>query len=612
MLSFSVYPGISLGSLSAGTHSVRIDIDYTGLIDETDGTDNSWTNNFSVGNPLSISVSTPNSGNPLSACNSSSVNWTTSGNTTPISYFKFGYSLDGGSTFTDVSDSIASSSSSFSWPLHALHSTQARVRILAYNSSNQQIAGATNSTAFTITIPTGKPTANPTTLNSSPQAGSSVQFYGYTSTHSSSCSEIVSYFWNFADGTTSSATNPTHTFYPSNGSTSYSVTLTVTDANGETDQKTLPIFVSGQSLGTATSSSYSKDPVNLATGNYIYEHTDLRLPGKGFPFEFSRFYNSKFSDQSGLPLGFGWTHSYNIRLSTTVSNATVTFGDSHSETHILSAGQYTAEAGIYDILTNNPGGSFTLTSKDQTRRNFNAQGQLTSIVDKNSNTLSLAYTGNTLANITDTAGRQIVFQSDANGFIMRMTDPLGRSIQFQPDAQTNLVAVIDANNNTNTYFYDTNHQMTAALDGRGTRYVQNTYDDLQRVVSYQTDAYTNGTSFLYDFINHVTYVTNALGKISIHRHDDRLLVTNIVDETGNQQAFGYNANRDRKYIRDKNGNETFYGYDLRGNVTNKTDALNNVTRIEYDSRNNPTRRIDALTKEPEKGWQDGQRCGAGK
>jgi len=445
------------------------------------------------------------------------------------------------------------------------------------------------------------PRARPETLNISPASGALVQFYGYKSTSSSGCFDIASYLWDFGDGTTSTLMNPTHVFSPTS-STTYGVTLRVTDTLGLSDQRTLAIYVSGQSLGVSATTSFSQDPVNLATGNYVYEHVDLRMPGKGFPFEFKRFYNSKFSDQSGLPLGYGWTHSFNIRLSTTASNATVTFGDGRSEAHVLDGGQYLAERGIYNKLRDNGDSTYTLTTKEQLHYIFDPQGRLLSLLDKNGHTLSLAYEGNLLTNITDTAGRNIAFQNNTNGLLSLITDPIGRTSRFEYDAQTNLIAVINANNGTNRYAYDPDHQMTAAFDPRGTRYVQNVYDELQRVVSYQTDAYTNGTSFAYDFIARETLVTNALGNVSSHRHDERLLVTNIVDEAGNQQFFGYDADRNRVLVQDKNGNPTQYGYDEWGNVTNKLDALNQTTLIEYDALNNPLRRVDALTNETAFGY----------
>jgi RHS repeat-associated protein len=583
--------------LAAGQYELTLVADPWDEESESNETDNEYKKTISVVDVLSLNVLSPNNGNPMTGCNSYSVSWTASGNTTAIASFKFGYSTDSGSSFTDSSDMISASANSYTWTVPAsARSTHVRVRIAAYNSSGQLLASGSNPSDLAVQLPSGKPTARPETPTASLPSGTLAQFYGRNSSPSSSCSSIASYRWDFPGDVIKTETNPTFTFTaPANGSATYYVSLKVTDANGEADTKTIPIYVSGFSLGTATPSSFSLDPVNLATGNYVYEHVDLRLTGKGFPFEFKRFYNSKFFAQSPQPLGYGWTHSYNLRLATTASNATITFHDGHFEVHALSAGQYIPEAGVYDVLTNNPDGSFTLASKDQMHRNFDPQGRLVSIVDKNNNALSLIYDGSILTNVTDTAGRQITFESDpTTGLLTRITDPINRSIQFLYD-QTNLVGLIDARGFTNRFEYDTNHQMTAAFDARGTRFVQNIYDELQRVVSYQTDAYSNQSGFSYDFVNRVTHVTNALGKVSIHRHDERLFVTNIVDEVGNDQNFGYDDNRNRIYIRDKNGNETHYGYDSSGNVTNKIDALNKTTAIEYNLLNNPICRVDALT-----------------
>jgi RHS repeat-associated protein len=543
----------------------------------------------------------------MTACNSYAVSWTVTGDTTAVDHFLLSFSSDGVDSFTNIPDARATSTQrSYSWTIpHGTTTSRGRIQVTAFNSANQEITHAFNPGDFTIRLPAGKPTAVPETLNSSLPAGTPAQFYARNSRPSSSCSDITDYHWEFPDGVVKFERDPSFTFSaPANGSATYYISLKVSDANGEWDQKSIPIYVSGFSSGTATPSSFSTDPVNLATGNYVYEHTDLRIPGKGFPFEFKRFYNSKFFDQTGQPLGFGWTHSYNLRLTTSATNAIVTFADGHSETHILDGGEYHAEKGVHDILTNIPDGSFMLTSKDQTRRQFDSQGRLVAVVDKNTNTALLSYDGNALTNITDTAGRQIAFESYGNGLLKQITDPLQRSIQFQYDSQSSLVVVIDANGGTNRFEYDANHQMTAAFDARGTRFVQNAYDELQRIVAYQTDAYTNQTGFFYDFVNRVTWVTNAFGKVSIHRHNERLFVTNIVDEAGNQESFAYNDNHNRILIRDKNGNETRYGYDGRGNVTNKVDALGNVTTIEYNAVNNPVRRVDALTNETTFGYDD--------
>ena len=48
-------------------------------------------------------------------------------------------------------------------------------------------------------------------------------------------------------------------------------------------------------LGHAPHSGFNADPVNTATGNYVFERTDLSIPGRGIPFEFKRSYNSQDS-----------------------------------------------------------------------------------------------------------------------------------------------------------------------------------------------------------------------------------------------------------------------------------------------------------------------------
>ena len=61
-----------------------------------------------------------------------------------------------------------------------------------------------------------------------------------------------------------------------------------------------------------TGSEKAADPVNLATGNYYYEHTEFSIPSRGMPVEFKRYYNSQ-DDYDG-PFGIGTSHSYNIFL----------------------------------------------------------------------------------------------------------------------------------------------------------------------------------------------------------------------------------------------------------------------------------------------------------
>ena len=401
----------------------------------------------------------------------------------------------------------------------------------------------------------------------------------------------LSYSWALSDGRTSTVSAPSFAF---NSPGTYTISLTVTDSMGRTSTASATLYVQASNNGSTPGQPVGADPVVLSAGNYVQERVDLRMPGKGFPFEFKRFYNSKFGDQTGLPLGFGWTHAYNERIKDTGTNALVVRGDGSTWTFFQSGGGFTNEPGVFDFLVHNGDSTWSLTDKSQTVKRFDSTGHLTSITDKNGNVLNLSYTGGVLRQIQDTAGRNILINTNALGCISEITDPIGRSVVFQYDPQTNLVATVDADSGTSRYSYGGNHQLTDAFDSNGNCFVHNEYDTNTFVVLKQRDAFTNWTFFAYDVTNRITYQTNVLGKVSVHVFDEHLLATNLVDEAARSQSFAYDGNRNRIQIKDKNGNFTSYGYDARGNVTNKTDALTNATTVEYDTINNPTKRIDSL------------------
>ena len=155
--------------------------------------------------------------------------------------------------------------------------------------------------------------------------------------------------------------------------------------------------------GLQTYSGYGKDPVNTATGNYVYSKKDIEIPGIGLSFAFERSYNSQ--DAVDGPLGFGWDHAYNSTVTINGdSTVTIRWGDGKTETWMPDGlGGYTPQYGVFDTLVNNGDGTYTLNKKDLTKYNFNTSGKLSSIVDKNSNAISLTYTGSNLTQITPQA-----------------------------------------------------------------------------------------------------------------------------------------------------------------------------------------------------------------
>jgi PKD repeat protein len=82
---------------------------------------------------------------------------------------------------------------------------------------------------------------NPTALCSAhPTNGTAPLIVYFVGSGNDSDGSIISYHWNFDDGTTSYLQNPTHTF--ANEGT-YLVSFTVTDNNASTGSCTIPVTV---------------------------------------------------------------------------------------------------------------------------------------------------------------------------------------------------------------------------------------------------------------------------------------------------------------------------------------------------------------------------------
>jgi RHS repeat-associated protein len=344
----------------------------------------------------------------------------------------------------------------------------------------------------------------------------------------------------------------------------------------------------GPTGSTTNQTASTKDPINTATGNYYLTRSDVVVPGKGLPFNFNRSYNTQ--DSYVGPLGAGWTHSYNIILTADpdTGNVSVKEGDGHLDFWSpAGAGVYVpATIGLFDMLQQNPDGSFTLIRKNQTQFNFSSSGQLTSVVDRNGNMQLLAYdrSGN-LASITDSAGRVFIFTTDTNGHITSLTDPTGRIWQYVYDANNNLVSVRDPAGGLTLYNYDANHQMTSAVDPRGVKFLQNAYDVQGRVLT-QTNGRGFVTSLTYGFPGAgITTITDPIGNTARHVYDAILRITNIIDANDATVSYTYDANNDRISITNQNGNTTNFSYDAQGNVTGITDPLGNAQTFTYDSKN---------------------------
>ncbi|OHA46763.1 MAG: hypothetical protein A3A80_02820 [Candidatus Terrybacteria bacterium RIFCSPLOWO2_01_FULL_44_24] len=325
------------------------------------------------------------------------------------------------------------------------------------------------------------------------------------------------------------------------------------------------------------------EPVNTLYGNYLRAENNLKVPGLGVTTEFSASYNS-LSEEAGS-LGHKWTHNYAMRIDLYSDGVVVVNEDGRQDAYEKNGGIYTPRPGIFDALVKNQDDSFTLTRKNQTVFEFDADGILETISDKNGNTTTLVHTSGLLTSVTDAVGRTTQFTYDTENRIITVTDPANQQFNYTYDTAGDLVTFTNPNSEIATYFYDTDHNLTKIVDANGHTVVENTYQDGQVVL--QKDGLGNQTTYSYSTTpTRSTLITDPRGGQTTHIYDADLRIATVIDALGNTTAYEYDANNNRISITDDNNHETTFTYDAHGNVLTITDPLNNTTTFTYDSKNN--------------------------
>lgn len=254
------------------------------------------------------------------------------------------------------------------------------------------------------------------------------------------------------------------------------------------------------------SQSNKSDPVYYFSGEFYHAEEDLRIPGRGIDFVWSRKYRSKTGPNTAQ--GNGWDFAYNIRIEASGQDRVLFDGNTRRDTYRLQPDGNWMRKEFFQRLAQNEDGSYTLKFDDGGEWGFNklngsiSSGKLASIADRNGNRQTFGYDAEgRLTRITDTYGRHIEIGYNADGFIATVTDFIGRTVRYEYYDGTEpggsfgdlksvtLPAVVGTptgndfpRGKTTTYTYSRgfsddrlNHNMLTITDPNGQTYLVNIY-----------------------------------------------------------------------------------------------------------------------------------------
>ena len=360
--------------------------------------------------------------------------------------------------------------------------------------------------------------------------------------------------------------------------------------------------------GLVEYSKFSRDPVNLSTGNLYYEKEDIRLKAV-MPLVFRRYYNAM--DKGNSALGPGWSHSHAEAVHENKDGSLTLHMEDGKD---ITLEKDSAETGkIGETYRDTRSGKETVTkTKDgyryedrKTRHTltFDREGRLQKREDKNGNHISYRYDENgrlTCAAVypaqapedSTPAGAEdgtaaspqpsayLDFTYDKDGLLRTLTDHTGRTVTYFPmDGVLN--EVTDPVGHTTTYRYTEDGRLRMVKNPRGIMSLRNEYDENGRITR-QRFPDKSGMAYAYDDTKNTTTLTERNGAVTTYEQDDRLRNIRTAYQDGSEERDTYDGKDNRTSHTDRNGHTTWYRYDAGSRLTGIVNPLGQETVLTYD------------------------------
>ena len=373
------------------------------------------------------------------------------------------------------------------------------------------------------------------------------------------------------------------------------------------------------------------EPVDMTTGYWVSQQTDLALSGGKGGLAFKRTYSSG-NHQIESELGYGWSHNCNLYAevnsntafglgqrvptdSTALITASVVILDLMVQDTDIKDWMTAALTGKWamDQLTDNavnlhlesdilayikqPDGTFSLPPginaelvldneqyrlEDRFDRTieFDAQNRVATITDADQNTVTFTYSDDKPAEVSDSFGHTLTFGYTGDN-LTSVTDSAGRSVSFEY-TDGNLTTYTDPEGKVWTYGYDTGHRVLSLEDPKGVTTITNVYDSFGRVMTQTAPRQTGTAVYNYYFSGYRNVQEDSLGNQTVYTYDRKNRLVTTQDALGNQVSRSYDGQNHVIKSIDPRGNATTFTYDGNNNLVRITDALSGETINTYD------------------------------
>lgn len=310
------------------------------------------------------------------------------------------------------------------------------------------------------------------------------------------------------------------------------------------------------------------DPINVNTGNFVYEKEDLIIRGIT-KLSFHVTYAS-MGENTGGSLGAGWHHDYEIFIEETKNGVLwLHLGDGQIVPCTQSVGDVYALAGMTGLLKKEFDG-YRYVSGTGLEYVFDQDGKIAQRKDKDGNTDRFFHNkSGQLTEVRGANGGTLYYEYNKEGNLYRVSDHTGREVRLCYRYRV-LCQFINSSGQNYTYQYNENLRLESVTTPRGIVGVKNVYDSANRVVE-QTTPDGGVVELRYDDGGMCTYAKNQEGFITSYESDDKFRNIRTIYRDSEEQ-FAYNERNQRTSYIDRNGNQTLYSYDGQGRLITVTDA----------------------------------------